>query len=149
MPGRLHHAAICVTDLGTSLRFWREGIGLAVLMDHTFEGDWPSLFGVGSRRLRSVFLGDPASPDAGVVELVAFEGSVPAGPPPGPPATGMFLLSFFVDVDGVLARLTAAGLAADVRRIEQPSPAGAVPMATLRDPDGVLVELIGRPVSGS
>lgn len=162
VAGRLHHAAICVADMDASLRFWRDGVGLAVLMDHEFEGDWPALFGARSRRLRSVFLGDPAGPEAGIVELVAFvdvQGQRPQGTlglagatassgdgdaiPAGPPAQGFFLLSFFVDVDEVLGRLVALGLAADVRRIEQPGPAGPVAMATVRDPDGVLVELIG------
>ena len=57
--------------------FYRDGIGLDVLMDHVFEGDWPTLFDAPSSTLRSVFLGDPAHADAGVVELVTFD-------PPGP-----------------------------------------------------------------
>ena len=62
------------------------------------------------------------------------------------PAEGFFLLSFYVgDVGEVLERLAALGLGGDVRRIELPAPDGAgVGMATVRDPDGVLVELIGR-----
>jgi catechol 2,3-dioxygenase-like lactoylglutathione lyase family enzyme len=144
VAGRLHHAAICVRDMEASLRFWRDGIGLDVLMDQAFEGDWPGLFDAPSRRLRSVFLGDPAAPDAGIVELVAFEGDVSGSPPPGAPSVGFFLLSLFVDVDTVLERLGSLGLAAGVRRISQPGPGGSVAMATVRDPDGVLVELIGR-----
>ncbi len=35
--------------------------------------------------------------------------------------------------------------ASELRGIEVPSPYGPVPMATLRDPDGVLVEIIGPP----
>jgi glyoxylase I family protein len=85
-----------------------------------------------------VFLGDPATPDAGVVELVAFDGGADDGPPVGPPATGFFLLSFFVAVDDTLARLHELGLGGPPRRVTQ----GAVAMATVRDPDGVLVELI-------
>ena len=27
---RVHHSAICVTDLDASLRFWRDGLGFAV-----------------------------------------------------------------------------------------------------------------------
>ena len=138
----LHHAALCVRDLAASLRFYRDGLGLDVMMDHTFDGDWPTLFEARSGTLRSVFLGDPAMLDAGVVELVAFAGGVESGPPPGAPATGFFLLSFFVAVDDTLARLRALDVGGTPRRIEQRGPAGPVAMATVRDPDGVLVELI-------
>jgi hypothetical protein len=75
---------------------------------------------------------------------VQFEGGQDAAAQPGPPAEGFFLLSFFVaDLDGVLDRLAALGLGGEPRRISVPAPGGSVPMATVRDPDGVLVELIG------
>jgi len=150
---RLHHGAICVDDVEASLRFYRDGLGLAVLVDQVFEGDWPALFGAPSRSLRSVMLGDPARPDAGIVELVVFGGVGPdhagsAGSevvstsPSPPPRRGFFLLSFFVDVPATLTRLAALGYH-QVRRIEQPGPRGPVLMATVYDPNGVLVELIG------
>ncbi|HXQ90118.1 MAG TPA: VOC family protein [Acidimicrobiales bacterium] len=141
---RLHHAAMVVRDVDASLRFYRDGIGLEVLMDHVFHGDWPTLFTVGSTALRSVFLGDPAHPDAGVVELVAFDADRPTAPAPTPAAlaAGFFLLSFNVDVESVLSRLGALGYG-PARRIEQPAPRGPVAMATVLDPDGVLIELIG------
>jgi catechol 2,3-dioxygenase-like lactoylglutathione lyase family enzyme len=146
VPRPLHHAALCVRDLDTSLRFYRDGLGLEVLMDHRFEGDWPALFDASSRHLRSVFLGDVARADAGIVELVVFDDATaaPAGPvtATGPPAAGFFLLSFFVDVDATLDRLRDLGFAARPRRIEQPGPLEPVSLATVRDPDGVLVELI-------
>ena len=37
-----------------------------------FTGDWPTLFGVATDQLRSIFLGDPDTPDTGIVELVMF-----------------------------------------------------------------------------
>lgn len=63
------------------MRFYRDGIGLDVLMDRRVEGDWPQLFGAPSRTLRAVFLGDIAVADdqAGVLELNVFDGHVPAG----------------------------------------------------------------------
>lgn len=143
----VHHSAVCVRDVDASLRFYRDGLGLETLMDHAFDGDWRTLFDAPSNRLRSVFLGDPGRPDVGIVELVAFE-DAPTGEraPSEPTAPGFFLLSFFVDVDETLVRLERLGLARDTRRIEVPGPVGPVPMATLRDPDGVLVELVGAPV---
>lgn len=150
MAGRVHHSAICVRDVDTSLRFWRDGIGLEVLMDQSFDGDWPTLFGARSTRLRSVFLGDPAQADAGIVELVAFADGADgaAGSPLAAPAEGFFLLSLYVAVEETLARLRRLGFVEhedDVQRITMPSPHGRVPMATVRDPDGVLVELVGLP----
>jgi catechol 2,3-dioxygenase-like lactoylglutathione lyase family enzyme len=163
--GRVHHSAIQVGDVEASLRFYRDGIGLDVLMDHVFEGDWPALFDAPSAVLRSIFLGDRAHPDVGIVELVVFDGpdpvAVPADPvavpvadgsaPAGPAAApvsgpGFFLLSFYVDVDEVLARLAALGFG-PARRIEQPAPTGAVTMACVYDPDGVRVELVGVPAA--
>jgi glyoxylase I family protein len=144
---RAHHTAIVVDDVATSLRFWRDGIGFETLMDQEFDGAWTTLFGARDDRLRSVFLGDPSHPDAGIVELVKFPGGAPAGPgPAAPPCNGFFLVSCYVDVDAVLARLEAAGLGGTPRRITVPGAGGAeVQMATVVDPVGVLVELIGIP----
>jgi len=144
---RVHHSAIATRDIDAGIRFYRDGLGLQVLMDHEFDGDWRTLFDAPGDRLRSVFLGDPDSPDAGIVELVAFVGECTgadfAAPAPAPPRPGFFLLSFFVDVDATLKRLAAVGLDEPVRRIRVPGPGADVEMATVRDPDGVLVELIG------
>ena len=143
----LHHAAVNAHDIDASVRFYRDGLGLDVLMDHEFDGDWITLFGARSPRLHSVFLGDLAHHDAGIVELVAFDGGMaPVAPPLGEPAEGFFLLSFYVgDVDEVLGRLADLGLGGEASRIALPTPDGdSVAMATVHDPDGVLIELIGR-----
>ena len=143
MTNRVHHSALCVANFDASLRFYRDGLGLDVIFDHEFDGDWPTLFDAPTDRLRSVFLGDPSVPAAGIVELVAFVGApTRPAPAPAPPATGFFLLSFFTDVEATLARLGELGLGGEPRRIEVPGPQGPVAMATVRDPDGVLVELI-------
>jgi glyoxylase I family protein len=141
----VHHSAIVVRDVDASLRFWRDGLGLQVLMDHEFDGPWRDLFASRTDHLHSVFLGDPASPDAGIVELVEFEGAGTNATNTTEPATGFFLLSFYVDVDAVLGRLEQLDLGGAPRRVTVPSPNGDVAMATVRDPDGVLVELIGLP----
>jgi catechol 2,3-dioxygenase-like lactoylglutathione lyase family enzyme len=126
VSARVHHSAIVVRDVDASLRFWRDGIGFQVLMDHSFDGDWRALFGAPAGRLRSVFLGDAAHADAGIVELVQFDGAAAVGPAAAPGSEpGFFLLSCWVDVGPVLARLAALGLGGE--------------------PDGVLVELIAVP----
>ena len=140
----VHHSAIVVRDLDASLRFWRDGIGFAVMMDMEFDGDWQTLFAARSNRLHSVFLGDPAHPAAGIVELVQFDDGAGDAADAQAPRNGFFLLSCYVDVEATLARLRDLGLGGDPTRITVPAPNGAaVAMATVRDPDGVLVELIG------
>lgn len=143
MPG-IHHAAICTADVERSVRFWRDGLGFTKLFDLAYSGDWPELFGAKSDRLQSVFLGDPQTPDTGIVELVVFEGADDASDPPERPRHGFFLLSLQRDVDETLCTLAELGFADGVRRISVAAPPGKeVPMAVITAPDGVLVELIG------
>jgi glyoxylase I family protein len=137
----VHHAAICTHDIQASLRFWRDSLGFEVQMDERFTGDWPTLFHAPSNRLRSIFLGDADNRDTGIIELVDFGGDLPEEPVVDGPARGFFLLSLFVDLDRVLAALTANGFEAPLREIEV---YGGVRMAVVRDPNGVLLELIGR-----
>jgi glyoxylase I family protein len=144
MTGRvLHHAAIQTGDLDASLRFWRDGMGLDVLMDERFDGEWPTLLDAPSTRLRSIFLGSADHDGDAIVELVAFpHAALEPGAPRHEGRAGFLLLSFFVDVDDVVERLESLGFA-PARRISVPSPYGDVPMATVLDPNGVMVELIG------
>jgi catechol 2,3-dioxygenase-like lactoylglutathione lyase family enzyme len=142
----IHHTAIVTADVERSIRFWCHGLGFAELFDHTFTGDWPTLFNARTDRLRSVFLGDPNTPDTGIVELVQFDGAKPGATPPDEPAFGFFLLSLQRDVDATLAGLAGLGFDDGVRRIEMPAPGGKmVAMAVITAPDGVRVELIGPP----
>lgn len=143
MPG-IHHTAIVTADVEHSKRFWCDGLGFTELFDHTFTGDWPTLFNSRTDRLRSVFLGDPAMPDSGIVELVQFD-DAPTGPAlPEEPTLGFFLLSIQRDVEATLAELANLGFDDGVRRIDMPAPGGkTVAMAVITAPDGVRVELIG------
>jgi catechol 2,3-dioxygenase-like lactoylglutathione lyase family enzyme len=143
MPGGIHHSVVVVGDLEASLRFYRDGIGLDQLQDRQVQGDWPTLFDAPSRRVRAVFLGDARVTDdqAGVLELNVFEGDVGEGPQPSAPKSGFFLLSFFVDVEATLGRLADLGLGGQPRRVTQDTPRGPITLATVRDPDGVLVLL--------
>ena len=145
MPG-IHHTAIVTADVERSIRFWCEGLGFTELFDHSFTGDWPRLFNAETDRLRSIFLGDPATPDTGIVELVVFDDARTAAPAPDAPAFGFFLLSLQRDVDATLSGLADLGFTEGVRRIEMPTPGGkTVAMAVITAPDGVRVELIGAP----
>lgn len=134
----LHHVTLFVGDAEASLAFYRDGLGLEPLVDREFDGDWPGLFGVSSTRLRAMILGDPEQPQIGQVELLTMAEPVPVGEAPKPPVTGTIVLSFQVDLAAVLPRLESAG-GTDVRRSTLRNGHAIV---TLRDPDGILVELI-------
>jgi catechol 2,3-dioxygenase-like lactoylglutathione lyase family enzyme len=140
----VHHTAIVTTDVERALGFWRDGLGLTVLFDHAFTGDWPTLFGARTETLQSIFLGDPSAPDTGIVELVVFDNPAPERESIAGPAPGFFLVSLNRDVDPTLRRLADLGFADDVRQIVVPAPHGKqVEMAVITAPDGVRVELIG------
>ncbi len=140
----IHHSAICTADVERSLRFWRDGLGLTPLFDHHFTGDWPELFGAKTDRLRSIFLGDPQTPETGIVELVELAGADEALSASTAPRHGFFLLSLQRDVDETVSALAELGFTDGVRRITVAAPAGkTVVMAVIAAPDGVLVELIG------
>jgi catechol 2,3-dioxygenase-like lactoylglutathione lyase family enzyme len=144
MPGGIHHTVIAVGDLDASLRFYRDGLGLDVLQDREVDGDWPELFNAPSRTLRAVFLGDAAVADvvAGVLELIEFPGEqLLASVSHSSPVTGLFQLSFFVDVEATLNRLADLGLGGRPSRVTQSTTSGPLSLATVRDPDGVLVLL--------
>lgn len=134
----VHHTAIRVHDIEASLRFWREGLGFEVLMDKTFEGDWPTLLDAPSHSLRSIFLGRPDRPDSGIVELVDLGAEESPEPAPRIRSAGFLLVSIMTDVDSTLGKLTSLGLGGDPRRIS----VSGVEMCTVVDPDGVVVELI-------
>jgi catechol 2,3-dioxygenase-like lactoylglutathione lyase family enzyme len=140
----VHHTAIVTTDVERALAFWRDGLGLTVLFDHVFTGDWPTLFDARTDTLQSIFLGDPSAPDTGIVELVVFDDPAPQRESIAGPASGFFLVSLNRDVEPTLRRLADLEFADDVRQIVVPAPHGKqVQMAVITAPDGVRVELIG------
>jgi catechol 2,3-dioxygenase-like lactoylglutathione lyase family enzyme len=143
MSPAIHHTVLVVADVEASLKFYVDGIGLEVLRDGEVEGDWPALFGAESTRLRVIFLGKPdvADDTAGVLELNVFPGGAARQGAISPPPAGLFMISYFVDVEATLARLDKLGLAQDVRRVNQPTPNGSITLVTVRDPDGVAVLL--------
>ena len=142
----VHHTAIVTTDVEHALAFWRDGLGLTVLFDHVFTGDWPTLFDARTDTLQSIFLGDPSAPDTGIVELVVFDNPAPQRESIAGPAPGFFLVSLNRDVEPTLRRLADLGFTHGVRQIAVPAPHGKqVQMAVITAPDGVRVELIAPP----
>jgi glyoxylase I family protein len=141
---RIHHSAIGTRDVEASLAFWRDGLGFEVLMDERFDGDWPELFGGSSTELRSIFLGEPAASEAGVVELVVLDDMV-TPPESKTPATGFFLLSLFADLHAVLPRLAKLGTGGIPKVIE----VQGVRLVVVDDPNGVRVELMDSPAQAN
>ncbi len=136
----VHHTVIRVRDMDRSLAYWRDGVGLELMMDGEFEGDWPTLFNVPSRSLRSVFLGD-ANQDGGILELVDFGSPGTRQPAGETPAEGLMLVAFQCAIDPVLERLQSMGYAGPLREITVQSRRGPVRMVLLEDPNGVRFEL--------
>ena len=140
----VHHTAIVTTDVERALSFWQDGLGLTILFDDVFTGDWPTLFDASTDTLRSIFLGDPSTPVSGIVELVVFDNPAPERESIAGPAPGFFLVSLNRDVEPTLRRLADLGFTDGVRQIVVPAPHGKqVQMAVITAPDGVRVELIG------
>jgi catechol 2,3-dioxygenase-like lactoylglutathione lyase family enzyme len=137
----LHHAGVCVRDMERSLRFYRDGLGLTVLVDKVLPGDMEPLLGVHTVQTRTVFLGDPANRDAGIVELLDLGvGEIAdAAAQSGGPSRGVFLLAIQVDIAETLRRLDELGLGGPPRIMPLPNGKN---VATVVDPDGVVVELL-------
>jgi catechol 2,3-dioxygenase-like lactoylglutathione lyase family enzyme len=139
----MHHAGICVSDMAASLRFYCEGLELAVLADKVLDADLEALLGVRTESLRTVFLGDAEHTDSGIIELLELgvAGIADGAPQAGRPVRGVFLLSLQVDVPAALSRLGEMGLGGTPRAMTVP---GGGIAATVTDPDGVMVELLPR-----
>jgi catechol 2,3-dioxygenase-like lactoylglutathione lyase family enzyme len=143
VPRNIHHAAIVVSNLSASITFYCDCIGLTLMADETFEGPWQELFGCPDLPLRSLFLGDPKYPDSGLVELIHFEQSIEHTNVLPEARYGFLMLSFWVDVPLTVERLKKSGLGRDLKVIIIED----ATIASVRDPDGVLIELIPRVIS--
>jgi glyoxylase I family protein len=135
---KVHHSAIVTHDVEASLAFWRDGLGLDLLMDHTFDGPWDELFGGTATTLRSIFLGEAAAPDTGIVELVDIGETGPPASGTRQGSAGFMLLSLYADLDEVLPRLASLGCGGEPKV----RPVGPVRLAVVQDPNGVSVELM-------
>lgn len=141
----LDHVGICPADFDASLRFYRDGLGLDVLFDVTLDLDLEPLLGVSTERPRTLFLSQRDRPGAAVELIDLGEGPPePGAPGGGRPHRGAFLISFQVAVEETLQRLQSLGLGGEPRRM---TTVGGGVSATVVDPDGVMVELLDRPIS--
>jgi hypothetical protein len=120
-------------NITESLRFYHEGLGLGIINSLNETGDYKYLFGATADTVLEIYLGDPAEPKNGVLNLVEFP-NIKKGPRPNPyhPETGFFVTSYFAHINETL------GLGGTPKV----SSASGIRVATLRDPDGLRVMLI-------
>lgn len=140
---RLSHVGICVSDLGRSLRFYRDLLGFTAEHDLEVAGEpTDTLLRLRDVRLQAVYL----TRDGVRVELLHFTS------PPAPPRRaramnepGLTHLSFRVaDLQAVVRGLRGAGeRVLDETALEFPAFQSAVCFVV--DPDGQLIELVQAP----
>ncbi|MFV0336147.1 MAG: VOC family protein [Tropicimonas sp.] len=138
------HTGFVTRDIGASLAFWRDAVGLEASEPVERGAPWVAeMTGVAGARLRIVHLTAPGIH----LEFICFV--TPEGgtvlPAPTALATGHICLRV-ADVAAALARLLAAGGTAqgEVATITEGALAGRNG-TYLRDPGGVLIELLEDP----
>src|SRR5262245_63809923 len=148
MPGitGAHHTSFTVADLERSLAFFRDHLGLEVVVTREVSADYfGRIVGLPGCRLRAALLRIPGS--AHHVEL--FHYLTPPGEPcrPRPCDPGSSHLALLVDdLPALYERLRSADVAfvSEPVRIEAGPNAGGYGVY-LRDPNGVLIELFQPP----
>jgi len=142
MLNLLHHSTIVVSDLEGSLRFYRDILGLKIVVDQEMQGhEINKILGMDDVRLRVVLL-QIGEQETGLIGLLCFNGQKKQqmiGQPPEPFHHALVLTTD--DIDGVYNRLRDAG----ENPISEPvtvaiGGVGSVKIFTCRDPNGVLVE---------
>jgi glyoxylase I family protein len=131
------HVCIAVTDMETSLRFYRDVLGLDVFFDVELDGS-PMEVVTGEKGARGRMAGGMLG--GTVVELLEFAHRSFAKPTET--MLGYTNISLSVrDLDATLAAVTAAG----VHPEQQPVEIGGVRMFFVRDPDGTPIEFVCYP----
>lgn len=139
------HAGVTVRDMSTSLRFYRDGLGLEVTEERTTGGAAWTVWNLQGDHTKVAFLAVPGS-DA-VIELFEFVGLErhSASARPCDYGAGHFCL-YVDDTAAVHARVVALGFSSrsDVVELTHGPHAGRK-VVYLIDPDGYHVELYQRP----
>ena len=145
MAIKLSHRGMCVTDIESSLRFYRDGLGFAVA-DY-FSLDDPALGTVMEVPGSIVEAQMMRNPDGVTFELLRFVTPATLGPRERRPNNqyGLTHLAFYVDdMDEAAARVRNAG-GAVYPQTRATFPEGRTTMMYCTDPDGVRIELMHNP----
>ncbi len=138
----IHHVGITVADLDRSLRFYRDLLGMKVIgLSVEAVGSIVGMPGVSAR------IADLDAGGGQLLELIDYGGAPADAAPAGPGAVGSCHVSIQVDdLSGVLAHLASAGHQpmGDVTELSLGGVWEGCTIAYLRDPDGVVLELLER-----
>jgi lactoylglutathione lyase len=140
------HAGVTVRDMDLALRFYRDGLGLAVHFDQTLDADYlREVLALGFSTIRAVYL---TIPGAGFVELLEYSGIERYSAASRPSDFGAGHLCVYVDdVDTMIKRLELhGGRPRSARAVDITSgPNAGARSVYVHDPDGYCVELFQRP----
>ena len=145
--GGLFHGGITVSDMDRSLNFYRDGLGLEVVVDRVASDAYLfRILALVATEVRIVYLKVPRSES--FIELLEFHGVErhAASARPCDPGAGHLCL-YVLDITGLHKRLTGMGFRS---RAEGPELITAGPNKGAKgvyfsDPDGYLLELFERP----
>lgn len=139
------HAGVTVRDMETSLKFYRDGLGLEVTIDRLLDAEYlRTVLALDFTAIRAVYL---AIPGGGFVELLEYQGIDRESAAAPPKDYGAGHLCLYVEgIDELTATLVSHG--------GSPRSAGPVDITSgpnegarsiyMRDPDGYPVELFER-----
>jgi catechol 2,3-dioxygenase-like lactoylglutathione lyase family enzyme len=138
---RFDHTSFTVADVERAVAFWRDVMGFAVADLSLREGDWlGAVVGVPGARCRIAHLhGHGAHLE--FIQYLETRGADVTGPPNRP---GTAHVAFVVeDIEAMTARMLEAG-ASEQGRITRctSGPADGCLAAYLKDPNGIIVELV-------
>ncbi|CAN5261213.1 N/A [soil metagenome] len=142
----LLHTGLTVRDLDRSLGFYRDLLGMEVLMEQEKEGGYlAQIVGYEDAHVRMAHLAFPGDPAR--LELFQYLRPEPRGEPGEPRDVGITHVCLLVpDVDALGTRLREAGTEfySEPVPVDTGANAGGIGVY-LRDPDGITLELFQRP----
>jgi len=147
----VHHGGISVSDMDASLAFYRDGLGLEVILDAVRDAPYlHEALAVPFRALRYVLLRVPGTDGGAVVELLEYQGAerMPAAARPQDPGSGhlCFQVADAAALHGRLRDLGYRSRSPETVAITAGGNAGGR-IVYIADPDGYWVELLERPAS--
>ena len=137
----IHHVGITVGDLGRSVAFYTDLLGME-LLDLSEDEDVAAIVGVPGARVRAADL------DAGngqVLELLKYKTAKAQPAVPSPDTVGSCHVSFRVsDLSGAIARLARSGVGTmgEVAELTEGKVWTGCTVVYVRDPDGMILELM-------
>jgi catechol 2,3-dioxygenase-like lactoylglutathione lyase family enzyme len=136
----VRHVGIVVSDMRTSLPFYRNLLGLDIWWDQIEEGALiEAVTGVKGAKIHTVKL---RAPDGVSIELLQYLSNPrPVPALSGPDCVGCNHAALQVtDIEGLFKRAVAAGI--EFNAPPQLTPDGKIKVTYCRDPEGVLLELV-------